>query len=103
MFQTELIVSLAQGGALFGALVAGPLSDAYGRKIVIILADILFTCGAIMMYTAPSITFLMFGRVVIGLGVGIASMVVPIYLTEISPKEIRGTVVAFNVLMLTLG
>ena len=67
------------------------------------IADILFTCGAIIMMIAPSIGVLMVGRIVIGLGVGIASLVVPVYLSEISPQEVRGTVVAFDVLLITSG
>ena len=70
---------------------------------MIILADILFTIGAIMMAVAPTIPFLMCGRVIIGLGVGIASLIVPVYLSEISPVEVRGTVVAFDVLLITTG
>jgi len=45
----------------------------------------------------------MLGRIVVGLGVGIASLVVPVYLSEISPVEVRGTVVAFDILLLTSG
>ena len=80
------MVSLAQLGAFFGSLVAGPLADRIGRKPVILLADVLFTVGAIVMAIAPEIYVLMIGRIIIGLGVGIASMIVPIYLAEVSPK-----------------
>ena len=55
------------------------------------------------MMSAPTIEFLMGGRIIVGLGVGIASLVVPVYLSEISPVEVRGTVVAFDILLLTGG
>ena len=60
-------------GAAVGSIFSGTLSDKIGRKPVILLADLLFTIGALLMAFAPSINFLMFGRVVIGLGVGIAA------------------------------
>ena len=86
-----------------GALIAGPMSDRMGRKPVIIIADILFTIGALVMMISWSIPILMVGRIIVGLGVGIASLVVPVYLSEISPIEVRGTVVAFDVLLITSG
>ena len=98
-----MVVSLAQAGACAGAIISGPLSDRFGRKPVILLADFLFTMGAVMMCVAPSISFLMAGRVVVGLGVGAASMIVPVYLAEVSPTEIRGSVVAVNNLVITAG
>lgn len=55
------------------------------------------------MCVSPTIPILMAGRIVVGLGVGIASMIVPIYLAEVTPKQLRGTVVAVNVLMLTFA
>ena len=55
------------------------------------------------MCAAPSVPFLMCGRVVVGLGVGAASMIVPVYLAEVSPTEIRGSVVAVNNLVITVG
>jgi SP family myo-inositol transporter-like MFS transporter 13 len=67
------------------------------------LADVLFTTGAALMFAAPSIQLLMMGRIVVGLGVGIAAQIVPMYLSEVSPKEQRGTVVAANVFSITFG
>lgn len=67
------------------------------------MADTLFTIGAIMMWASPSIPFLMVARFVIGLGVGAASMIIPVYLAEISPTEIRGSVVACNNMVITAG
>jgi MFS family permease len=77
-------------GAFIGALIAGPLSDKIGRKPTIIISDILFTFGAANMAFSWSILSLMVGRIIVGLGIGIASMVVPIYISEICPKELRG-------------
>ena len=65
---------------------AGPLADKIGRKKVIIVADLLFTAGAGIMAISPTLEILMAGRIVVGLGVGIASMIVPVYLAEVSPK-----------------
>lgn len=67
------------------------------------LADVLFTIGAILMATAESIPLLILGRLIVGLGVGAASLVVPVYLSEVSPLEVRGTVVAVDVMVITGG
>jgi MFS family permease len=96
-------VSLALLGAAVGSLIAGTLSDKIGRKPVILLADILFTLGAIVMAISPTIAILMLGRVLVGLGIGIAAQIVPLYLAEIAPVEIRGRLIAFNTLMITTG
>lgn len=65
---------------------AGPIADRFGRKIVIMIADAMFTIGALIMGVAPTINILIVGRLVVGLGIGIASMIVPIYISEVSPK-----------------
>ena len=103
MHQRELVVSLALLGAFFGSILAGPLSDKIGRKPVIILADILFTIGSISMSFAQTIWFLMVGRLIVGLGVGFASMVVPVYLSEVAPPNVRGKIVASFVMAITIG
>ena len=68
-----MIVSIAMIGAAIGALFSGSISDKLGRKPVIIVADILFTVGSVIMAFAPSIPVLMIGRLTIGFGVGVAS------------------------------
>ena len=78
-------MSLALLGAFFGALIAGPCSDAFGRKPVIIASDIIFTIGSLVMATAETIPILIIGRLIVGLAVGVASMIVPVYLSEIAP------------------
>mmetsp|Transcript_42630 Transcript_42630/g.40920 ORF Transcript_42630/g.40920 Transcript_42630/m.40920 type:complete len:123 (+) Transcript_42630:24-392(+) len=90
-------------GAAVGSIFAGPFSDRYGRKPTIIMADLLFMLGAVVMASAPNIPILIVGRLIVGFGVGIASMIVPIYLSESSPTEIRGKLVTCNVLMITTG
>ena len=79
------------------------MQDHFGRKPILMLADILFTIGAILMATAESIPLLILGRLIVGLGVGAASLVVPVYLSEVSPLEVRGTVVAVDVMVITGG
>ena len=101
--QQELIVSIALLGAFISSLVSGPLSDKYGRRIIIILSDAFFTIGAILMAVSASVEVLMVGRFIIGLGIGIASLIVPIYLSEICPKEVRGQVVAICTVFITVG
>lgn len=101
--QKELIVSLTLVGAAIGSVVGGPSADKYGRKPTILLADFMFTMGCVIMATAPTIFILMIGRFVVGLGVGIAAMVVPIYLAEVSPNKVRGVIVNFNVIFITSG
>mmetsp|Transcript_12118 Transcript_12118/g.15476 ORF Transcript_12118/g.15476 Transcript_12118/m.15476 type:complete len:93 (-) Transcript_12118:198-476(-) len=90
-------------GAAVGALFSGSISDNYGRKPVIILADVLFTVGSVTMALSPTIFYLIFGRFILGLGVGVASQIVPLYLSEVAPTEVRGKMVASNVLVITFA
>lgn len=99
----ELIVSGTVFGAIIGAGLAGPLSNRQGRKRVLLLGDVVFICGAILMCAAPVLWLLIVGRVVVGIGIGLASMIVPMYLSEVAPIEYRGVVVTVNVMMITFG
>jgi len=96
-------VSLALAGAAVGSLFSGTASDKVGRKKLIMFADVLFTLGAFTMAFSPSIAVLMAGRVLVGLGVGVAAQIVPLYLSETAPIEIRGKVIAINTAMITGG
>jgi SP family myo-inositol transporter-like MFS transporter 13 len=99
----ETVVSIAILGAVFGAIGAGPSSDHFGRKKTIMVADVVFFFGAVFMGIAPNVGVLIFGRFIVGLGVGIAAMVVPVYLAEASPPAMRGTLVATNNAFITGG
>ena len=94
---------MALFGAAIGSLIGGSISDKYGRKPTIIISDILFMIGAVVMAFAPDVLVLMSGRFIVGLGVGIAAMVIPVYLAECSPKEIRGRIVTLNIISITVG
>jgi len=96
-------VSLALFGAFVGALIAGPISDKIGRRSTILVSDVLFAAGSVLMSVSPSIKILMGGRLIVGLAIGICSMVVPVYLSEISPKEVRGTIVGIYIAVLCAG
>jgi sugar porter (SP) family MFS transporter len=90
-------------GAMVGAAFAGRLSDRLGRRKLIIIAAVVFTGGALLAAFAPSISVLLAARFILGLAVGSAALVVPLYLAEIAPTEIRGTITSLNQLMIVGG
>ena len=90
-------------GAMIGAACAGRLSDRLGRRKLIIIAAVVFTAGAILAAIAPSVAVLVAARFIIGLAVGSAALVVPLYLSEIAPTEIRGAIASLNQLMIVCG
>ncbi|KAJ0977174.1 hypothetical protein J5N97_012648 [Dioscorea zingiberensis] len=102
-FLQETIVSMALVGAIIGAAGGGWMNDAYGRKRATLIADVVFTVGSLVMCAAPDPYVLIFGRLLVGLGVGMASVTAPVYIAEASPSEIRGGLVGTNVLMITGG
>ena len=90
-------------GAMIGAACAGRLCDRLGRRKLIIIAAVVFTAGAILAALAPSVAVLVAARFIIGLAVGSAALVVPLYLSEIAPTEIRGAIASLNQLMIVGG
>ena len=90
-------------GALIGALVAGKIADKIGRNKSLLLNDIVYAVGTLVCVIAPDFIVLVIGRFVVGLGVGLASLLVPLFITEISPKEIRGSIGVLNQLFITVG
>ena len=102
-FVQGLIVSFLLVGAVVGALSGGPLTDRFGRRWTAMLAAIIFAVGALIVALTPTVVILIFGRFVLGLGVGLASLVVPLYIAEIAPPDTRGALVSLNQLMITIG
>jgi len=86
-------VSSALVGCIAGVSVAGVLSDKFGRKKTLLLSALLFCISAIGCAGAPTYKILIFYRFLGGIGVGVASMVSPLYISEISPPHIRGRMV----------
>ncbi|XP_047962425.1 inositol transporter 4-like isoform X1 [Salvia hispanica] len=99
----ETIVSMAVFGAIFGAACGGWINDKFGRRISILVADVLFLIGAVVMAIAPSPWVIILGRIQVGLGVGMASMTAPLYISEASPHRIRGALVSTNGFLITGG
>ncbi|KAI5468134.1 general substrate transporter [Mariannaea sp. PMI_226] len=101
--EKELITSLCAGGALIGAIIAGVTADKYGRKPAIWFASVLFTLGALVQASSYSLVQMCVGRVLVGLGVGSASMIIPLYIAEISPARYRGRMISIDMVFLGTG
>ncbi|XP_042563392.1 solute carrier family 2 member 13b isoform X2 [Clupea harengus] len=99
----ELLVSSTVGAAALSALAGGYLNGLYGRRVCILLASFIFTIGGILLSVCPDKEVLLLGRLTIGLGIGIASMTVPVYIAEVSPPHLRGQLVTLNTLFITGG
>ncbi|GAB2564002.1 sugar porter family MFS transporter [Spirosoma aerophilum] len=90
-------------GCMAGCIVAGRLADRYGRRPALMVAAGVFAVSSIGMALAGSLTTFMVARFVAGIGVGMASMLSPMYIAEVSPAEIRGRNVAINQLTIVIG
>ena len=102
-YQEGFAVSNLMIACVVGALLAGPIADWTGRKKVLILCAVLFTVSAILSALPRSFTELVIARFIGGMGVGMASVVSPMYIAEISPAKIRGRLVALNQLAIVVG
>ncbi|MFC4439686.1 MULTISPECIES: sugar porter family MFS transporter [Natrialbaceae] len=98
-----VIVSGAMIGAIIGAALGGRLADRLGRRRLILVGAVVFFVGSLIMAIAPTVEVLILGRIVDGIGVGFASVVGPLYISEISPPKIRGSLVSLNQLTITSG
>lgn len=99
----EFIVSAVLLGAMFGSLVCGRLTDQYGRRSILLVISGLFIAGTLISSCAVHVPGIMVGRLIIGLAIGISSYTAPLYIAEIAPLHLRGALVSFNQLAITLG
>ncbi len=98
-----ILVSSVLIGAVIGAATNGILADMFGRKKIIIATAVIFIVGSILCGLAPNVYVLILSRILVGLAVGIVNFVVPLYLSEVSPKQLRGTLVSLYQWAITAG
>ncbi|MEV7378485.1 sugar porter family MFS transporter [Streptomyces lydicus] len=98
-----VITSALLIGAAFGSLIGGRMSDALGRRNSLLWAGAVFIGGAMAVAVSPGVPVMTAARFVLGLAVGSASVITPLYLSEIAPPHIRGRLVSFNSLMIVSG
>lgn len=96
-------VGCALVGSIGGVVVAGPLSDRFGRKVVLLLSAVLFSVSGIGCMIASGETFLVIARIIGGVGIGVASVISPLYIAEISVPRYRGQLVSLYQLAITIG
>lgn len=101
------VVGSALLGCFVGAIIAGPMSRKYGRKVSLIISAMLFTLSAwgsgLPEFLPQSVPILVMFRIIGGLGIGVASMNAPMYIAEISPADIRGKMVTLYQMAIVLG
>jgi major inositol transporter-like SP family MFS transporter len=103
LLQLGVVISSLIFAAAVGALVAGKISDAIGRRTTIIVLAVMFFVGVLIVVFSPGFGLLVAGRIILGLAVGGASTVVPVYLAELAPFEIRGSITGRNELAIVVG
>lgn len=101
--QDSLVTSILSVGTFVGALLAYPIGDRFGRRVGIMIACAIFSIGVALQTASTTIPIFVVGRVFAGLGVGVASCLVPMYQSECAPKWIRGGVVACYQWAITIG
>lgn len=99
----EIIVSSVLLGAMFGSLCSGRLTDAYGRKNIMLIVASLFIAGTLIAALAANVGMIIGGRLFIGMAIGIGSYTAPLYIAEAAPSEWRGSLVSLNQLAITIG
>ena len=102
-FQKELAASALLIGCAFGAAAAGTLSDKYGRRKMLLVSAALFAVSAFAAALAANLPEFAAARFIGGLAIGVASLLSPLYIAEMSPAEIRGRLVAINQLAIVIG
>jgi sugar porter (SP) family MFS transporter len=99
----EIAVSAVLVGAALGAAFGGKLGDSIGRKKVILTISAIFCAGALITAFSPNIWFFIVLRIIVGLALGMDSVMAPVYIAEMAPHDKRGGLVTLNQFMVTLG
>ena len=98
-----LVVSCLLFGAAVGALIGGKLADALGRRTALQICAVTFLAGALGSALSPSWHWMVLARTILGLAVGAAAAIVPVFLAEMAPARVRGRMVTINELMIVSG
>jgi MFS family permease len=101
--QVSLVSSGVPLGAVGGALILGPLNEAVGRRMAIVVSLILYTIGAALEAGSINFGMIVAGRVILGLGVGLEGGTVPVYVAESVSRKYRGNLVSLYQFMIALG
>jgi SP family galactose:H+ symporter-like MFS transporter len=101
--EIEIIVSALLWGAVFGTLISGVLSSHFGRRRTILVSAVIFVIGSLACSMAHNEHTLIISRFFLGIAVGVASFTAPLYLSEIAPRAIRGSMISMYQLMITIG
>ena len=98
-----IVVSASLIGAVLGAAVGGYCADQFGRKRMLMVAALIFVVGTLGSAFASGIPLLIVSRIILGFAIGVASFTAPLYISEIAPPNLRGALVSFNQLAVTVG
>jgi len=102
-WKLESIVSALLWGAVFGTLISGTISSRFGRRKTILVSAVIFIVGSLFCSISTTPEMLIVARFVLGIAVGVASFTAPLYLSEISPQSVRGSLISMYQLMITIG
>jgi len=102
-WKKSLITSILSCGTFFGALIAGDLADFFGRRTTIIVGCGIFLLGVVLQTASTALGLLVAGRLIAGFGVGFVSAIIILYMSEISPKRVRGALVSGYQFCITIG
>ena len=102
-FQQELVVSCTLVGALLGSLFAGFFVDSYGRKNCIIFSVSVFFVSSILLAFTPMLAILFLGRTLVGFAIALSAASECVYVTELAPSHVRGSLVSMNEVGITVG
>lgn len=103
ILQQEMTVSSIVVGACLGALLSGWFADKGGRRQMLMRSAIAFILGTLLTVTTPTLSQLLLGRFILGLAIGITSYTAPLFIAELSPTSIRGTLVLINAITISGG
>ncbi|MEK0379148.1 MFS transporter, partial [Corynebacterium mastitidis] len=102
-YQEGLVTSALLAGAALGAVGSGSLAAALGRRAALVLGGVIFVAASLGCAAAAGVASMALARLVLGLAVGMVSIVVPMYVSEMAPADVRGRMVSLNTLMIVVG